>query len=266
MFNLGYLQIQNSKIDDNLAISLAKAMENCVNIYLLDLQNNRIREKGFEVIISRVKTLKIALLYLQGGNKMSISNLFELVKLPDPIEPNSLEISTVTISGQTFKKVGILSLKVMCLSDMNLGDEGALVLARNFEIMPCMEVLFFCQNEIGEEGATAFAQNLPKARALRYFSLCGNYIPLEYVKKIETVNRNRAGLPLVEINLSCQRESDPEMLLAHAERIEISAESLCDQSRQPSAIPECIDKVDTKPREATAPSSEAIQLRDQHRL
>lgn len=133
---------------------------------------------------------------------MSLNNLRELLKLPSPIYYNYSEIDTVEIGPHIYRKVGILNLKTMCLSQMDLGDEGAVALADSFLILPCMETLFFYENGVGEKGAYAFVLNLRKARALKYLSLSGNYIPPECVERIYSMNNNRA----VNINLSWQRK------------------------------------------------------------
>lgn len=206
MLNLRYLTLQKCKIDDKLAISLAKAMENCINITVLDLAYNNIGPLGFKPIV-RVVRIFCYIIYL-GFNEnyyITIEIFIELCELPPPLPPSSLEKNTVTIRGQKYKKVGILNVKLLCLSKMGLGDDFAVILADSLDLMPNLETLFFYENEVGERGAKALAQKLPKALKLTYFSLRNNNIPPECVELIERVNTARAGLPQVEFYVSDQR-------------------------------------------------------------
>lgn len=218
MINLRILVIQHCQIDDDLAVLLADSLKNCRHLTHVDLQYNRIRERGFAALIIVLKLCIIVLIYGQGiekklslSNRMSVVNVIALLSLPEPVHPSSSEMNPdiyVTIGIQIYPKIGVLSLQEMCLSEMNLGDEGATVVANSFSIMVCMIRLFFYHNAVGEEGATAMARNLPKARALRFLKLSDNHIPRDYEQKFEIMNKLReaVGLPRVLIDLDTIRK------------------------------------------------------------
>lgn len=209
MINLRRIVIRNCNIDDKLAILLAEAMKNCIHLTIFDVQHNCIREKGFQAIIQRVRTLPLRLLQFSGGNQMSTSNLRELLKLPPPLNPRDSIKHRFLIEGQKYEEVGVLSFTRLDLAGMNLGDEGAKVLANSFSVMVRLKSLIFSENEVGEEGANALLQNLPKAHILEYLNLEHNFISPECVEKFIVANRTRVGTGLSQVcvDLTGQRAS-----------------------------------------------------------
>jgi hypothetical protein len=216
MTNLRSLKLQNCEIDDDLAVRLADAIKNCKRITFFDVQYNRIRERGFAALIPHMNLLEIGLIYFQGkvkvsktcvNNRMSVSNVRELLKLPPPADPNSSEFATIRLGGQIFPKVGVLSLQTLCLSEMNLGDEGAKTVASSFSNTVSLNTLFFYENAVCAEGASAIARQLPNAPALKNIHLSGNFIPPEYAEKFEMMNalRETTGLSRVKVGLAGQR-------------------------------------------------------------
>jgi hypothetical protein len=181
-------------------------MKNCIYLAAFEVRHNRIRERGFQAIFQRVRVLPLSHLHLSGGNQMSISNFRELLKLPSPIDPNSSIEAKVIIESQIYEKVGVLCLKRLDLGGMNLGDEGATVLANSFSIMVSLKSVIFCENAVGQEGANALWQSLPNASNLEYLNLGSNLISPEYVEKFKVRIKTRAetGLPQVCVNLDGQ--------------------------------------------------------------
>jgi hypothetical protein len=195
-----------------MAIDLANAMQNCVNITHVDVQYNRILERGFTALTIRVKVLKIEVYWPQPGegyeNRMNLSNLRELLRLPSPIPLYCSEFDTnkhVRIERQIYLKVGVLCVQSLCLSEMHMGDKGAVILANSFSIMVNLRILYFYRNEVGAVGANAFTRMLPNARVLRSFDLKGNSIPPEYSENRMNESRQAAGLEPVAVDLRDQR-------------------------------------------------------------
>lgn len=212
--NLRELTLNYLNIDDDMAIGLANAMQNCVNITRFDVQYNRIQERGFAALTIRVRIMIIILYWPQPGkgyeNRMSLNNLRELLRLPSPLPPYRLEFDAnkhVMIERQIYLKVGVLCVQSLCLSEMHMGDEGAVILANSFSIMVNLRVLYFYRNEVGAVGANAFTRMLPNARVLGSFDLKGNSIPPEYSENRMNQSRQAAGLEPVAVDLRDQRMS-----------------------------------------------------------
>lgn len=217
MINLETLIIQNCGIDDDMMeLHIAPAMKNLKKLKKIDFQGNNIGERGFKALISVIKhlldvdDLELQRRYMlcQGGvmksvcNHMSIYNLKELVR-PIPI-PEHSPLPKVRIGRDIYLKAGILSIRLMCLSEMNLGDEGAVILAGSFSIMVSMQTLYFYRSMVGAKGARAFAMNLPNARVLNDLYLNGNCIPPEYDEEWMNRLRQEIGMNLVNVHLSDQ--------------------------------------------------------------
>lgn len=161
-------------------------MENCIYIEALDLQYNRIRERGFQAIIQRVKVLPIKIIYFQIGNVMSISNLRDLFT-PLTLCFDFSRMPKLSVRD-LYHRVGIRSLVRICLSEMKLGNQGAIIIADNFANMPYLTAVYFIDNEVGDEGANAFAVNLLSAIVLLLLDLSKNEIPFEYIERFERAN------------------------------------------------------------------------------
>lgn len=213
MVKLQVLVLNNCKIDDELAILLAEAMKNCVFLTHFDVQNNFILEKGFEKLIKRITVVMIQSSRVQPpaipakGNRIGHKNLEKLLKLPSPINPVRYdEAYHVKIGIRIYMKVGVLSLRDLCVSVMNLGDKGLIIIANSFVYLINLRTLYYYNSAAGKEGADAILEKLLDALALEYFDLSGNYIPPEYDEKFERMNklREKAGLPRVTIDLSDQ--------------------------------------------------------------
>jgi hypothetical protein len=214
MVKLESLTIQHCEIDDSKAVRLAAAIKNCKVLHHLDLQYNCIGEIGFTAIIEVVISLEIRVLYIQGrvlsvGNQMSLGNLRRLLcKISLSPEKHPTLVSnpdwSVRIGKEIYWKVGIFSVRRMCLSEMNLGDAGATILANSFSFMVSLTTLFFYDNGVGAAGASAFIENLPKASALEYFNLSSNPIPQAYIDQFEMINaaRQEYGLSRMDFKLS----------------------------------------------------------------
>ena len=141
MINLTVLVLKHCYIDDNIAIHLADAMKNCLLLTSFDVQDNNIGPDGFGALIDATNNMKISNCLLQPdptdgnrqtGNRIGHDNVSKLLKLPPPIYPN-IAVNHMTIGARVYPKVGVLCLESLCLSEMNLGDKGAIIVAKHFE-------------------------------------------------------------------------------------------------------------------------------------
>jgi len=215
MVNLTKLELQHCGLDDLMAIKLATAMINCKFITTFDIQYNRIGARGFKALISVTCRLKIWLYFIQGlegkvGNQIGCNNVLELLTLPSPINPNLSEkdaVNHVKIGTQIYLKVGVLCLWSMCLSEQNLGDEGATIVAEHFENLVQLRTLFFYRNGVGEKGANSFAKFLPKIPSLENLDLSGNNIPKACYEKLERVNQFREVKLAKKVKINLENQS-----------------------------------------------------------
>lgn len=212
MINLAILDLQRCGIDDEEAVRLADAMKNCKLLKIFDVQYNRIEARGFEALTDSTGKMTIEILDYQGkidgiGNKMNANCVAKLLTLPPPLEPNSPEVikgECVKIERLYYPKMGVICLVSVCLSEQNLGDEGASVVASHTAGLVNLRTLFFYDNGVGEKGAKAFAGMLPGIPKLEYLSLSRNPIPQSCRKNFEEANqiRRKKGMPDVEVRLS----------------------------------------------------------------
>lgn len=183
MVNLRRLVLQHCGIDDDKAILLSVALQNCKLLEELDLQYNCIGPPAIYIMDATVqRSQHIKTYYIQGRVVfiiqdciMSIGNQMTIDNLEDFLQPCA----------------GHLSLQRMCLSEMNLGNEGATMLANHFPNMPNLNTLHFYRNGVSAEGADGFAKNLHLAAALKRLDLRWNCIPEECKQKFEWMNRFR---------------------------------------------------------------------------
>ena len=217
MTNLEALTLRHCRIDNGICI--AYAIANLGKLKHIDLQYNCIGERGWNALIPVFRALEeAALFYVQGredsvGNQMSITNLKELV-WPIPLSDRS-ELPKERIGRDIYWKAGILMIQVMNLSDMNLGDEGAIILANSFSIMERLTQLLFYNSGVGAVGARAFAMNLPNARVLEYLCLAMNYIPPECNEDFDMMNQSRQakGLNLITVDVRNQMRDESRQAL-----------------------------------------------------
>ena len=95
----------------------------------------------------------------------------------------------------------------MCLSEQNLGDEGAIIVAEHFENLVQLETLFFYCNGVGEKGANSFAKFLPKIPSLENLNLSGNNIPKACYEKFERVNQFREVKLAKKVKIDLENQS-----------------------------------------------------------
>jgi hypothetical protein len=205
MTNLEYLTV-NRCIDEKNEAPFAIAISNLVKLRVLDLQYNNFTGRGSQMINNAVSTFEhIEVIWFQGregsfGNQMTINNLKALVKAT-PLSEGS-ELPKERIGRYTYWKAGILMIQQMCISEMNLDDGAAIILANSFEIMVRMTTLYSYKNGFGPAGARELAMKLPNARALVYFSLAYNHIPEEWDGEWMNQWRRAKGMISVEMNMT----------------------------------------------------------------
>lgn len=212
MSNLIVFTLNYCNVDDNSATRLADAMKNCINITHFDVQYNHILEKGFTALIPRVNVLKIATCFLQPGqgygNRMSLSNVVKLLELPAPVNPNSFvdRDHCERIGIQIYPKVGVVSLRSCCLSEMNLSDAGAIIVANSFPNLVNLELLYLYDSRIGDEGGNTLARMMPISAHLKSLHLWSNYLSPECNENFDIMNqlRQASGLNSVEVDLRYQ--------------------------------------------------------------
>lgn len=187
-------------MNDDYTIQVIEAITGLTDLPILDLQHNCIRDRGCHRIVVLVKILRLRILFIQDGNKMSLITLRELLQLTFYIEYSYSE--AFLHNGQKYMRIGIFYLEYLCLSQMNIGDEGAILLAESLWMMPNMIMLFFYENGVSEKGASAFLPNLHMMPILTYLSLARNLIPQAYVEIFEKEYKSK--FPNLEVGLGGQ--------------------------------------------------------------
>ena len=128
------------------------------------------------VCLQNIKKITMCFRY----NKFASNGLAGLAKISDTIQVRELDMSWNNISSDCAAGLAGLKcmsgLKILSLSDNDIGPGGAAALGCGLKYLTGLEKLYVCNNNIGSDGTIDLAKGLQHITRLKVLSLIGNDI------------------------------------------------------------------------------------------
>jgi Ran GTPase-activating protein 1 len=213
--NLESFRCSATRIGSDGGVALAEALGTCTRLKKLDLRDNLF---GVEAGIALSKTfpklpdlveLYLSDLNLENTGTIAIANVLKLsAPRLEVFELVGNEITAKATQALAECLTAMQSLKKLTLAENELGDDGAVVIAKSLEDgHPDLKELDVSTNMLRRVGARCCAQAITNKSGFRQLNINGNFIPeegIDDVKEILKGGKNSLGV------LGLLDENDPE--------------------------------------------------------
>ena len=213
--NLESFRCSATRIGSEGGVALAEALGTCTRLEKLDLRDNLFGvEAGIALSKTLPKLLDLVELYLSDLNlentgTIAIANVLkQSAPRLEVLEMAGNEITTEASQALAECLTAMQSLKKLTLAENELGDDGAMVIAKSLEDgHPDLKELDMSTNMLRRAGARCCAQAITNKSGFLQLNISGNFIPDEGIDDVKEILKGGKNSPGV---LGSLDENDPE--------------------------------------------------------